>query len=96
MPGQLFHMGIHLDGLEPNLREVHSEDGGDVTAAETDQADLCRIRPEEVSGKHHCRVFKNRGVRFREFDAGLTEITLPAEDHAPLPAVLADGDVVID
>ena len=93
---QLFHEGVHLDRLEPDLREVHPEDRRDVAPAEADQADRLRVRPEEKTGEHHRRVFENGGVRLLEIEAGLAQVALAAEDHAPLHAVLADGDVVVD
>ena len=94
--GQLFHEGIHLDRLEPDLREVHPEDRRDVAPAEADQADLLRVRPEEEAGEHHRGVLEDGGVRLLEIDAGLAQVALAAEDHAPLHAVLADGDMVVD
>ena len=93
---QLFHEGVHLDRLELDLREVHPEDRRDVAPAEADQADLLRIRPEEETGEHHRGVFEDGGVRLLEIEAGLAQVALAAEDHAPLHAVLADGDVVVD
>ena len=93
---QFFHEGIDLDRLELDLREVHPEDRRDVAPAEADEADLLRIRPEEEAGEHHRGVLEDGGVRLVEIEAGLAQVALAAEDHAPLRAVLADGDVVVD
>ena len=93
---QIFHVRVHLDGLEMDLWEVHPEDRGDVAPAEADEADLLRVRPKKEPGEHHRGVFEDGGVRLREVDTGLAEVAPAAEDHAPLPAVLADGNVVID
>ena len=96
LPGEFLHEGVHLDGLEPDGGEMPPEDRGDVAAAQADEADLFRVRPEEKAGEHHRRVFENGFVRLREVDAGLAQVALAAEDHAPLRPVLADRDVVVD
>ena len=41
-------------------------------------------------------IRKSEASGCAEIDTGLAEVALAAEDHAPLPAVLADRDVVVD